>query len=295
MPVLWIKSRILHIVNNLFKPSDIMNHCLRRTVFLVYLLVFSFSNLFGENTSGFVDIRSASMGKAYAAISSVGNPCGYAFGGQGIASIGYVNRYGMKELSTYSGFVNVPVGYINIGAYVSRFGMSAYNENKLSLSVNRKLSEHVALGVRVNYHFWQYEKHENNVHAVTADIGVLIKPLEILTIGAVINNPVQKGVVKGYMRGGLASSIAIGIGYQPLSTLLLTTEVEKILDENIYCKVGMEYSPVEAFTVRAGVYGRPFIPTFGVGLSLKRFVLDIGAKYHEALGMEYMCGISCRF
>lgn len=248
-----------------------------------------------DDMFGYADIRSYTMGKCFAAIESIGNPVGFSISGTRKAALNYINRYGMKELSTYSGFINIPTKQMNLGAYVSHYGMNSYNENKFSLIFNRNLSKHIALGIRVNYHLWQMHYRENNVHAVTADIGLLITPTEKLTIGAVFNNPVRKGIIKGKSDIKLPVMIAAGMSYKPVSTLLLTLEVEKSVDENTYFKFGTEYSPIPELDIRVGVIGKPFIPTFGFGLNLGKFTVNAGAKYHTSLGLEYLCGVEYRF
>lgn len=248
-----------------------------------------------EDMFGYADIRSYTMGKCFAAIESTGNPTGFCLSETRKVSLNYINRYAMKELSTYSGFINIPSRQMNFGAYVSHFGMNSYNENKASLIFNRKLSQYIALGVRVNYHLWQMHSRENNIHGITADIGLLITPFDKLTIGAVFNNPVRKGIIKGKSDIKLPVMIAAGISYKPVSTFLLTFEVEKSVDENTYYKLGAEYSPIPELQIRAGVLGRPFIPTFGFGLNLGNFTVNVGAKYHTSLGLEYLCGVEYRF
>lgn len=264
------------------------------TILLTILFIFPL-RVYAEDLFSYADIRSWSMGKAFTAIPSSGNPSGYAFDTKSIISANYVNRYGMKELSTYSCFASYNNKILNTGLYISRFGMNAYNENKVSVHFNRKLSKYIALGIRINYLLWQMYDMENNVHALTADIGMLIKPTEKLTIGLVINNPVKRGIIKGKSRDKLPVMIATGISYKPLSTLLLTCEVEKNISEEVYYKAGAEYMPIKELSIRMGIIAKPFIPTFGIGIRLKAFSINLGAKYHNTLGLEYLCGIDYSF
>lgn len=271
---------------------------MKNTLYLSILLTMLFISpkmMYAEDLFSYADIRSWSMGKTFTAICSSGNPSGYAFETKSTIAANYINRYGMKELSTYSCFGMYNNRILNTGIYISRFGMNAYNENKASIYFSRQLSEHIALGIRINYLFWQMYSMENNVHAITADIGMLIKPTEKLTIGMVINNPVRKGIIKGKSMDKLPVMIAAGISYEPLSTLLLTCEVEKSISEEVYYKAGAEYMPIKELAIRIGIIARPFIPTFGIGINLKAFSINLGAKYHNTLGLEYMCGINYSF
>lgn len=264
------------------------------SILLTMLFIFP-SWIYAEDLFSYADIRSWSMGKAFAAISSSGNPSGYAFETKSTVAANYINRYGMKELSTYSCFAMYRNRVLDTGLYISRFGMNSYNENKASIYFSRQLSAYIAMGIRINYLLWQKHEMENNVHALTADIGMLIKPTEKLTIGIVINNPVRKGVIKGKSVHKLPAMITTGVSYKPLSTLLLTCEVEKSISEEVYYKAGAEYMPIKELAIRMGIIAKPFVPTFGVGLKLNAFSINLGAKYHNTLGLEYMCGIDYAF
>lgn len=266
-----------------------------RIMLMATLMLLCTGRLRAEDILSFIDIRAYSMGRATAAISTVANPAGFAFERQRAASIGYVNRFALKELSSYSGCITLPAKAMDFTLYAARFGMDAYNENKISLSVTRRLTRWLALGLRINYYLRQLADHDKNVHALTADLGLLIKPTDILTIGVVINNPVRKGIVKGKTDEKLTASFAVGISYQPISTLLLTTEVEKTTQGKPWFKCGAEYTPVKVLDLRLGFLGTPFTPTFGIGLNLKKLTIDAGAKWHTRLGPELMCGLGYSF
>lgn len=266
-----------------------------KAIICVFVMICPAGKAFAFDMFGYIDIRSSSMGRTFAAVCSPGNPSSYSFAGKSVLSIDYINRFGMKELSSYSAFANIDNRIVNTGVYLSRFGMDSYNENKFSLYFHRQLSRYISIGIRINYLFWQMHYQKNNVHAVTADVGMSIKPLDKLMIGIVINNPVKKGIIKGKSIDKLPVMIAVGVSYKPVSDLLLTCEVEKNLSEEIYYKFGTEYKPIPELAIRLGVCALPLIPTFGVGVEFKDFMLNLGAKYHNTLGLEYLCGLSYSF
>ena len=279
------------------------------------LMLLSAGDARGEDILSFIDIRAYSMGKSSAALPTAANPAGVSLTRQGFASLGYVNRFALKELSSYSGCVAVPTRVLDFTAYLARFGMDAYNENKVSLAVSRRLTSRFALGVRVNYYVRQLADRDKNVHALTADVEMLVNATDKLknvhaltadvemlvnatdklTIGVVVNNPLRKGIVKGKTGEKLPVSFAVGVTYQPLPTLLLTTEVEKSTSSRPWYKVGVEYSPITALDIRAGFLGAPFVPTFGIGVNFASFTVNAGAKWHTSLGPELMCGIDYTF
>lgn len=266
-----------------------------RHIIVMAIVLLATADVRGEDILSFIDIRAYSMGKSSVALPSAANPAGFSLTGLRVASLGYVNRFGLKALSSYSGFVAVPSRILDFTLYAARFGMDAYNENKISLSVARRLTSRFALGVRVNYYVRQLADRDKNVHALTADVEMLVNATDKLTIGVVVNNPLRKGIVKGKTGEKLPVSFAVGVTYQPLPTLLLTTEVEKSSSSRPWYKVGVEYSPITALDIRAGFLGAPFVPTFGIGVNFASFTVNAGAKWHTSLGPELMCGIDYTF
>ena len=243
----------------------------------------------------FINARTAAMGDCVSVLPAFANPSGYAFCELRQVSLHYLNRYGIKELSTYAGSFNFPNSYLNVGAYISRYGFKAYNENLFSVNLYRKLSSFLALGVRVNYLNIHYSDTEPNKSLFTADIGVLARPADKLTLSVLAVNPFLVKMKSDSKKMEIPVVLSLGASYEILPALLMCAEVEKDFSYPVVCKVGMEYLPIRQLSLRAGMYGKPFTPSFGVGLQLSFFSLDLAFSRHPVLGFRSSCDVSFSF
>ena len=63
----------------------------------------------------YIDAKAYSMGNTLSVLPGFANPASCSFTTVRSASLQYVNRYGVKELSTYAGLINLPNKYLNTG------------------------------------------------------------------------------------------------------------------------------------------------------------------------------------
>jgi hypothetical protein len=75
-----------------------------------------------------------------------------------------------------------------------------------------------------------------------------------------------------------------GISYQPITQVLVLTEVEKELDYPVNVKVGLEYQLLQKLTLRAGVATATEQLAFGTGFRAKKLQFDYGFGRQSVLG-----------
>ena len=87
-----------------------------------------------------------------------------------------------------------------------------------------------------------------------------------------------------------------GFSYQPSKKLQLLGEIEKSLMQAIVYKAGVEYKPVESFSLRLGSSLNRRSISFGVGYQLKSVLtVDIGSTWQQVLGWSPHVGILYSF
>lgn len=243
----------------------------------------------------FVDARSYSMGNTLSILPGFANPAGNGFLSSRYCSLQYSNKYGVNELSTYAGIINVPNKYLDAGLYISRFGFDAYHETLIAGNIYKRLSEYIVLGIRVNYLNLYYSGKETSKSLVTGDIGLLIKPVEELNISLLAINPIRTKIKIGEENIEIPVILSFGVSYDINENFLITAEVEKdILYPAIY-KFGMEYTPIKQLNIRAGIFGKPYTPSFGFGINLHPFNIDLAFNKHPVLGYHSCCGLQFNF
>lgn len=243
----------------------------------------------------FVDSRAYSMGNTVSVLPGFSNPASCAFLVSNKVSVQYMNRYGVKELATYTGSVDYLNDYLNAGLQFSRFGYKEYNEMLISSNLYRKLNHYISFGIRLNYLSWHYSEESHNKSVITGDIGLLVRPMDNLNVSVLAVNPLQTEVEIGGEKEELPVVLSVGISYEIEKCLLLTAEVEKDFSYDPIYKCGLEYTPVRYLSVRAGMFAKPFTPTFGIGVHLYAFNLYLAFSKHPDLGYNSCCALQYNF
>ena len=241
-----------------------------------------FNNISAFDGLSFSDVRSKGLGDAGVAAAGFANPAGLSFSERGTLSASYENRFGIKELSETVLTGMYPNKILNVGICFARFGYEYYNENLVGLSVCRKLSSNFSLGVRFDYFGVYIADSEGIISAFTTDVGVQWKPGRQLMVGLSIDNPVFASFNTGKK---IPTILKAGLQYSIVPNFLLVCELNETFHSGLSYKVGTEYSPAENLFFRIGMSGKPFMPTFGLGYSLKNTGFDLFVRNHSRLGL----------
>lgn len=188
-----------------------------------------------------------------------------------------------KNLSTKSVGAILNTGIGNLGLQMKYFGFQLYNEQKIGLAYGRSLGKYLAIGVQLDYFRTYIGQDYGSAQALSFEIGFYSKLSPKLEMGAHIFNPIGMTIGNEY-KEDLPISFKLGMLYHIDENLLIASEVEKILTEKTIYKFGLEYLLNDYFSVRSGISTQPTLFSFGMGLTLKKWVLDIGTAYHQTLG-----------
>ncbi|OWP63654.1 hypothetical protein CDA63_07635 [Hymenobacter amundsenii] len=223
--------------------------------------------------------------------------------------VGAENRYLLPTLNTASLVMAVPIGYRNnaapaapvagvtaavagadaprygtLGFTAQRFGGQLYSEQRLGLGYGYQLGT-VRVGARV-------EVLQTSIQAlgshrtVAASLGgqADIIPRK-LTFGATLYNFNQARLAE-YQDERLPTVLRAGLAWRPAEKMLLLVETEKDVEQDADFKAGLEYLPLPALALRAGLSTLTSQLTGGVGLRTGAFRIDYAAGWHETLGLS---------
>ncbi|MCB9306790.1 MAG: hypothetical protein H6565_09345 [Lewinellaceae bacterium] len=161
-------------------------------------------------------------------------------------------------------------------------GTDAYREQRYRLLYGRRIGEALYLGGSADWLRVSAGEY-GAASAISFGLGLLVRALPDLWLGARIQNPVRQNI-------GIdapSSVLRIGASWKPNDRLVLSAETEKILERPVQIKSGFEYRPIPALILRAGVRGGGAARLgFGAGVRLKGGLgLDMGSEWHPSLGM----------
>jgi hypothetical protein len=188
---------------------------------------------------------------------------------------------GEWQTAQFQGFTKLGVND-GLGIDIVHSGIEAYQEQQFRLLYGRRLGERFYLGgsaalLRVS------AQEYGSANSATFGLGLLAQALPKLWLGARLQNPFQQKI-GDY---DAASFLRIGAVWQTSSIFKLLAEVEKTVERTAQVKAGLEYRPLEALALRAGMRtGGASRIGFGIGLRLKSGIaLDVGSEWHPSLGM----------
>ena len=175
-----------------------------------------------------------------------------------------------------------PIKWIHIGLGIVQQGNSGFNQQKINLSLAKKLGPQLALGINLTYvatHIAETDSKSNYL----AEIGLLYVPNSKTDIGFFVFNPTQVNY-QFAISEPFASFIRMGVSYKLSTQLKVLGEFEHRIIYGNSLKLGFEYSPVPKFFLAAGWSQNPQYITFGSGFQTKKYKINLAFSKHAVLG-----------
>ena len=220
------------------------------------------------------------------------NPAGLAYmDGYGF-DVSYDRRFNLDELSTVSVSGAKSFNGNVFGLNVSRFGFSAYNEQKVGLVYARKLSSKLAIGGALNYLAFNVNNF-GNAARFTFELGVQSQLNDKLTLGAFLFGPEVVSLTESQ---DIPTRFSVGVAYQASQKAKVMIDVEKIVNRNPDLRIGVLYDINEVFSINSGVSiaqsSIHFGPVFKVG---EKLVITGAYSFNNNLGHTTALSVSYVF
>lgn len=263
---------------------------------LYFLSVF----LFFSHT-GFSQIlygpKITAMGNASVALQNVwsnnSNAAGIAAIENPTFALGYENRFSVKELSSKSVVGVFPIKNYRLGASFQSYGNSSYSLSKSGVSLTKAFGKNLFTAITLNYHQISIENY-GNAKAFSVEAGMQLQALPNFRIGAHIANPNQSRFADN-TEELIPAHLRFGAAFIMSNKLLISTEVEKILDAQMDLKLGLEYKILELLALRGGISANTFKQYAGFGLNYQKFEMDFSVSSHPVLGYSPQIAIGYAF
>lgn len=266
-----------------------MKQCLLST-----LIIFSVFQLHAWDIFETAGSRSNSLGKCSVSLSDfwscINNPAGISSLKDISLGFSYENRFLMKELAYKNLGVVLPTDKGVFSLSVSQFGFTHYNENVFALIYAKNFGPNLRIGLKLDYVLVRFSEDYDNLSIPTFEIGMQYKIKSAVCIGAHLINPINIKL-KTINKDKLPVIMRLGISYNILDNLLLTSEIEENFEYNFSYKSGIEYEIVDNIFIRCGIHFNPQEFSFGFGYNNKFFVLDIAAQINQILGTSINCSL----
>lgn len=193
------------------------------------------------------------------------------------------NQYLVKNLSTATLGVVVPIGKGAFALSFSSYGYQLYRQNKLGLSYALALSPVFSLGINVNYNSIQLGEGLGNEYAIYPDFGLSYKPIEKLIISIQFQNLTLSKKVKQLDELWPVAG-RLGLIYHINKKLQIGTQVNIYANRPFEINSGLEYRFSDLFSFRFGFASQPTRVSMGIGFLLQNFQIDLSSSYQSNLG-----------
>lgn len=255
---------------------------------LSFLLLALFIKLKATNGNDVLGSRSMAMGGFSTTLSDVwstnNNQAGLGYLDNISGGIYYESRFMLKETAFKAGTFALPTKLGAFGLSVTSFGYSLYNETKAGISYGQKLGEKIALGVQMNYLNVKLNQDYGQKSTLTAAVGLIARLTQELTMGVHVYNPTRVKLAD-YNNERIPTIMKLGLDYKFSEKVFLALETEKDMNYGAIAKVGLEYIPIDILYLRGGISTHPTMSSFGFGVKLKDFKLDLSSSFHQTLGL----------
>jgi hypothetical protein len=245
----------------------------------------------------FLPIGARSAGLAHASVtlgdawSVFHNPSGIAALQRISAGVYYENRFGLPETGLRAGAVALPFGKNAFGLNIRTYGYTLYSEQQAGLTYARAFGDHLRIGMQLSYMGFRFSEYYGQKSLVTVTVGATYAFGKNLVLGAQVFNPNEQRITEtGNER--VPSMIRFGARYRFSNQVFICSEVEQSLNTKPVLKAGIEYTPVSVLILRAGISGNPRSSSFGFGLVLKKFQIDMAGNFHPVLGFTPQFGLT---
>ncbi len=208
-------------------------------------------------------------------------------------SLGYENKYFVKEFSVKSAVFILPIKKYVLGFSFQSYGVSSYQESKSAVSLSRNFGPKLSTAIGINYHQLQITQY-GATKGFSVDVGAQFIPFKNLCIGAHIANP-NASKYDENVEQIIPTHIQFGASYLFSDKILLCSEFDKTLDNEADFKAGLEYSLVKYFALRGGLSFLPFKQYFGFGLKKQDFLFDVAVSVHPILGYSPQIALGYEF
>lgn len=253
-----------------------------KLILIALLFPFSAKSIEPEQSPG---ARSAGIGNSTIALadpwSVFNNQAGLGHQRNFWAGVFHEKRYLLNELSYSSLGSCIPVKPGTFGIGVTHFGYSQFSQSRFGLSYGMMLTKTISAGIGINYHMVRIANGYGSAGCITAEGGIIYKPIEKISIGAHVFNPSQSSFGENQ---NLPTTFGLGIAYQPVESVLILVQGDDNTLTSPTLRTGLEYSPVKRLSFRAGLITNPMTLSFGLGWNLKNLNLDLAFSYHRVLG-----------
>jgi hypothetical protein len=209
------------------------------------------------------------------------------------AAVDHGRIYANSGLSSTAVALVIPHQKANLGAFACQSGYSGYRYLQTGLSLGKKLSEKLDMGMQLSYASFDFgDRQYGSRHSLNSAIGAVIRLPKNIQMAVVVNNLHRPGI-SSTPANRETMSLKAAVSYATGKNTLFMADVIQPNGARAIFRLGMEYRYQEQFIFRAGLadnadFGQV---SFGFGFKHKQLVWNSAALWHPLLGLTPQTGL----
>lgn len=263
-------------------------------IVITFFCCFSLSLQSQSGFSSSAGARSAGIGQITTTLNGMASGFGnsatipfYRSSGAQVFALQRFNLAELKEIGITAAFSTGKNG--SFFGSIQHFGIDTYQEQKLGIGYGLKLTPTTSASIQLDVFQFRITEYGNTIQP-GFEIGLFSQPFKQISLGAHISNPIQ---LKGENGIRIPTLLRFGGAYHPSTKVSVYGELEKDIDFPVAVKAGLEYFPVNQFTVRLGAISDPASVHLGFGYLVKSKIrVDMGLGYSTLLGITPSVGLT---
>jgi len=197
--------------------------------------------------------------------------------------------FGLSELSRAGVGVNVDLRKFALTASALILQTEAFGEADLTAGLCCPVGPRLSLGASVSARHVRIRSY-GSATSFALGAGALLEPVREIRFGVVISN--AAGTPLGHSGERPAPTIQMGVTAEPLPVLRCGLDLWKTARFPAELHAGIEYLPLSALSLRAGISQEPSGLSFGAGVHIGPCVLEYAASFHPLLGPSHVLGVN---
>ncbi len=194
----------------------------------------------------------------------------------------------LSQLSHFGLTTIKNVDGLNFAAGFTSFGFSLYRETSLSISAATMFTESFGAGLNIHGNHLSIHTYGSATTAVL-DLGAIISAAENLNIGISLNNI---GRSTFGADDDIPQTFITGFSYSLMENATVAADLVYDVRYSTGYRAGIEFSPHEIVTLRAGTQSEQSRMYVGMGINIFSFQIDYGIATHSELGLTHSIGIT---
>jgi len=220
----------------------------------------------------------------HSVFSSRHNVAGIAFLEKNALAVGLRNNYLASNLNDFYLLSAFNLGAGKLGVDFLNYGFEAYQQNEVGLSYALKLNSNWSFGSRLRYANCAIPQESINRYLISADVGLLRKSKKwryAATVQNIIQSKWQGRVVENE-----PVILRVGAGYYFSKEAAVSAEFYKSSNAAADFRLGVNYKIVEQLDIRFGFGTLQPNVSFGFGIFVNGFQINVVATWHQQLGLS---------